>query len=241
MRSGIAADARSTQDVSIGSPGTGRSTTCRHLSLSGGLRGSAEQSTAKTAARCGDRSESGSRSSGATSNDERVHVGTQARIGWPEGDGLTAASPRIVTPEHERSTSSRISADCTKPSEPVSPSPRSRRTADEVVQLRRRGDAVNSSDTRGRRPIAGATTTAEAWATYDGCGPRPDVLSTRIDVDAGLAEGTDPAETSVQEWSGCDGGASVQLWTIPSGRHSPALTPAFGDAVVRFLVDHPKR
>ncbi len=124
-------------------------------------------------------------------------------------------------------------ADC-KPSEPVSVA-QVQGTADEVVRFD--GGGPFSADTG---PHPGAMTTATTWATYDGCGPDASLLSTKIDVDAGLSDGADPAETTVQEWSGCDGGATVQLWTIPSGRHSPALTPAFGDAVIQFLVDHPK-
>ncbi len=98
--------------------------------------------------------------------------------------------------------------------------------------------AAPLSDSTG--PYPGAIATAAAWAKNDGCGGKASALSTKIDVDANLVDGSDPAETSVQEWSGCDAGASVQLWTIPNDTHVPALTPAFADAVIRFLVEHPK-
>ena len=86
----------------------------------------------------------------------------------------------------------------------------------------------------------GAETTAETWATYDGCGEASSQLGAKVDVDVLLADGADPAETSVAEWSGCKSGAAVQLWTIPDGGHGPALSPSFADSVIDFLVDHPK-
>ncbi len=124
-------------------------------------------------------------------------------------------------------------ADC-KPSEPVSVV-QVQGTADEVINFDGGGPLSGSTG-----PYPGAKATAAAWATNDRCGGKASALSAKIDVDANLADGTDPAETSVQEWSGCDDGASVQLWTIPNGTHVPALTPAFTDAVIRFLVEHPK-
>ena len=60
------------------------------------------------------------------------------------------------------------------------------------------------------------------------------------DVDAQLADGTDPAETSVQAWSGCEAGSAVELWTIPMGGHAPDLAPGFADALITFLAEHPK-
>ena len=119
-------------------------------------------------------------------------------------------------------------ADC-QPSEPVSVA-QVHGTADEVILF--------DGSTSGRYP--GAETTAATWATYDGCGAAPSAISPNIDVDANLADGADPAETSIQAWSGCDAGATVELWTIPNAGHVPALTPAFADEVMRFLVDHPK-
>ncbi len=125
-------------------------------------------------------------------------------------------------------------ADC-KPREPVSVA-QVHGTVDEVIHF---NGGVPLTDGSGRYP--GAEATAATWANYDGCGAEATPLSTKIDVVADLSDGADPAETSVQEWSGCEAGATVQLWTIPNGSHVPALTPAFADAVVRFLVDHPKR
>jgi polyhydroxybutyrate depolymerase len=124
-------------------------------------------------------------------------------------------------------------ADC-KPREPVSVA-QVHGTVDEVIHF---NGGVPLTD--GTGPYPGAETTAATWANYDGCGAEPSALSAKIDVDANLTDGGDPAETSVQEWSGCNARATVQLWTIPNGSHTPALTRAFADAVIRFLAEHPK-
>jgi polyhydroxybutyrate depolymerase len=122
------------------------------------------------------------------------------------------------------------SADCA-PSEPVS-----------VVQIHGTGDDVirYEGGTLDNGPYPGAETTAETWATYDGCDETSSPLSAKVDVDAVLADGADPAETSIVEWSGCESGSAVQLWTIPDGGHVPAISPTFADSVMDFLVDHPK-
>jgi polyhydroxybutyrate depolymerase len=124
-------------------------------------------------------------------------------------------------------------ADCT-PSEPVSVA-QGHGTADEVIDYDG-GALFDDSD----RAYPGAEATAETWAAYDRCDASASELGPRIDVVAGLSDGGDPAETSVEEWSGCDAGATVQLWTIPNGTHVPALTPEFGVSVIRFLAEHPK-
>ena len=124
-------------------------------------------------------------------------------------------------------------ADC-KPSAPVSVA-QAQGTADEVIAFNGGGPLTD-----GAGPYPGAEATAATWATYDGCGAKPSAIDAKIDVDADLANGADPAETSVQAWSGCAANAAVQLWTIPGGTHVPSLTPAFADALVQFLVDHPK-
>ena len=124
-------------------------------------------------------------------------------------------------------------ADCT-PSKPISVA-QIHGTADDTIRFD--GGGPVSNDTR-RYP--GAVTTAETWATYDGCGPEPSKLPAKLDIDAYLTAGSDEAETTVSEWSGCDAGSAVQLWTIDGGGHVPALTPAFAEAVFQFLVDHPK-
>lgn len=86
----------------------------------------------------------------------------------------------------------------------------------------------------------GARATAESWASYDGCGATVNVLEEKLDIDLYLEDDSEPAEASVEAWTGCDAGSEVQLWTIPEGAHVPALTPSFGESVIRFLADHPK-
>ncbi len=125
-------------------------------------------------------------------------------------------------------------ADCT-PSTPVSVA-QVQGTADEVINFDGGGPV-----TSGTGPYPGAQASAAAWAKNDGCGVTASTLSTKIDVDADLADGSNPAETTVQEWPDCKAGSTVQLWTIPNGHHGPSVTPAFADAVIQFLVDHPKR
>jgi polyhydroxybutyrate depolymerase len=121
-------------------------------------------------------------------------------------------------------------ADCA-PSEPVSVA-QIHGTDDDVVRYK--GDRGTD------RSYPGAEATAEAWAAYDGCREAPSQFSATVDVDGVLTDGTDPAETWVAEWSGCRSGATVQLWTIPNGGHAPVITASFADAVMDFLVDHPK-
>ena len=120
------------------------------------------------------------------------------------------------------------------PSDPVSVA-QVHGTADDTIRFEGGGPVSNVT-----RRYPGAMTTAQTWAAYDGCGAAPTVLPEKLDVDAVLTDGSDPAETTVAEWSGCDTRSVVQLWTVEGGSHVPALTPAFADAVIRFLVEHPR-
>jgi polyhydroxybutyrate depolymerase len=112
-------------------------------------------------------------------------------------------------------------------------------TADDIV-LFEGGDLSDWDPSGPPRPYPGAKTTAETWAAANGCAEAPTTLDARIDVDAGLRSGTDQAETSVQEWTGCTSGATVQLWTIPDGGHMPTVSPSFAETVLGFMLDHPK-
>jgi polyhydroxybutyrate depolymerase len=105
-------------------------------------------------------------------------------------------------------------------------------TADDTIRFE--GGEINGV------AYPGATTTAEAWAASDGCGMTPTRLRAKVDVDGTLSDGGDPAEASVDEWSGCRSGTSVELWTVPMGGHVTTISPAFADAVFDFLVQHPK-
>ena len=73
----------------------------------------------------------------------------------------------------------------------------------------------------------GAEKTAATWARYDGCAAAAPSADQRIDVDADLADGGRPAETTVKRWSGCKPGGAVELWTIQGGNHEPRLRTTF--------------
>jgi polyhydroxybutyrate depolymerase len=122
------------------------------------------------------------------------------------------------------------SADC-RPSEPVA-----------VLQIHGTADdtiAFTGGTIEGV-PYPGAEETVATWATYDGCAAGPSLVDDRVDVDAGLSDAGRPAEATVERWTGCKPGGAVELWTIPDGSHVPALSSAFGAAVLGFLEAHPK-
>ena len=124
-------------------------------------------------------------------------------------------------------------ADC-RPSAPVSVA-QVQGTADDVILYAGGGPLTDAS-----KAYPGAEATAGTWASYDGCDTAASTLDEKLDLDAGVATGSDQADTTVQQWSGCDAGAAVELWTILRADHGPALTPAFTDAFMQFLADHPK-
>jgi polyhydroxybutyrate depolymerase len=86
----------------------------------------------------------------------------------------------------------------------------------------------------------GAEGTVNAWVTYDGCGTTPSVLDEHVDVDADLTDAGGPAEATVTQWTGCKPGGAVELWTVPSGGHSPVIAETFPNVVLDFLQAHPK-
>ena len=121
-------------------------------------------------------------------------------------------------------------SDCA-PSEPLSVV-QVHGTADGVIQYAGGQIAGNA--------YPGARTTAESWAAYDGCDGKSSALDAKVDVDSTLSDDGDPAETSIEAWSRCRSGASVQLWTIPGGPHVPVISPSFAGVVMDFLAEHPK-
>ena len=161
-----------------------------------------------------------------------------AFVGWSNGAFMSyrmacERADRIAAIATLAGAISAEPAECT-PSEPVSVA-HIHGTADDTIEYAG-GTVFDEPD----RPYPGAEATARAWATYDGCAATATTLDARLDLEATLTDGGDPAETSVQEWSGCDAGVTVQLWTIPNGGHAPSVTSAFADSVLRFLTDHPK-
>jgi polyhydroxybutyrate depolymerase len=85
----------------------------------------------------------------------------------------------------------------------------------------------------------GAEASVATWATYNGCATAS-VVDEHVDVDAELDSGGSPAEASVTRWTGCRPGGAAELWTIPSGGHSPTISESFPTAVLDFFEAHQK-
>ncbi len=117
-------------------------------------------------------------------------------------------------------------ADCA-PSEPVS-----------VLQVHGTSDDTIAYDggTLIRNTYPGARQTVESWVAYNGCETTPTVTADVLDLDSGIAG----AESDIEAFSGCEQGAQVELWTIDTGSHVPAVTDDFSAGVVDFLLAHPK-
>jgi polyhydroxybutyrate depolymerase len=122
------------------------------------------------------------------------------------------------------------SADC-RPSDPVAVL-QIHGTADDTIAFA--GGTIDGF------PYPGAEETVATWASYDGCAAAASSVDQRVDVDAELQDAGQPAETTVKRWTGCKPGGAVELWTIPGGGHVPAISSAFGAAVLDFLEAHPK-
>jgi polyhydroxybutyrate depolymerase len=123
-------------------------------------------------------------------------------------------------------------AEC-RPSEPVA-----------VLQVHGSADRVVPFEGRGTlgAGLLGARRTVEAWADYNGCELEPTELPARLDVDRRL-DGRDgePADTTIEVYAdGCRRGGHAELWTIEEGGHVPRLTDEFAEAVIDFLLAHPK-
>jgi polyhydroxybutyrate depolymerase len=83
-------------------------------------------------------------------------------------------------------------------------------------------------------PSAAATVTQ--WLGYDRCtGPGRDAPALDLVTDLPGAETSRHAYTQ-----GCAGGSTVQSWTINEGFHVPQLGPAFGPAVLDFMLAQAK-
>ena len=46
--------------------------------------------------------------------------------------------------------------------------------------------------------------------------------------------------TAVTQYTGCKGGAEIDLWTIQGGMHIPGFNADFAPDVFKFLLAHPK-
>ena len=115
------------------------------------------------------------------------------------------------------------------PSEPV-----------HVLQIHGTSDSVINYN-GGCIPFGGcypsAVGTAQRWAQINACGTAGVPTGETIDFDTSRPG----AETTVTRWdSACADGGSAELWTIPSGAHSPPISLAGRRAMVEFLLSHPK-
>ncbi|ACZ32107.1 putative lipoprotein [Xylanimonas cellulosilytica DSM 15894] len=95
--------------------------------------------------------------------------------------------------------------------------------------------AYDGGSNGGGRQYPGAVGTVEAWRALDGCTAEPQD-GEPLDLEA-AREG---AETSVRTSPGCADGTEVALWTIDGGRHVPTWTDAGREAIVGWLLDHPR-
>lgn len=87
----------------------------------------------------------------------------------------------------------------------------------------------------GNRCYPSATGTAEIWAELNHCATT-EVPPREIDLTAEIP-GPDTTSLAYEE---CDPGGSSALWTVHSAPHHPRLSPAFNDAVIQYLLAHPK-
>jgi poly(3-hydroxybutyrate) depolymerase len=77
----------------------------------------------------------------------------------------------------------------------------------------------------------------ESWGGRNGCSGRLASTGTTMDIEADIAG----AETAVARVAGCPPGVAAELWTVQGGDHHPNLiSPAWGDAVIGWLLSHPK-
>ncbi len=74
------------------------------------------------------------------------------------------------------------------------------------------------------------------WAMKNGCQPTLPAANGK----ANYIEASPGDETSKQASPGCSAGLAADLWTIDSAPHSPKLNTDFGEAVLDFLLAHPK-
>jgi polyhydroxybutyrate depolymerase len=117
------------------------------------------------------------------------------------------------------------------PSEPVAVA-QAHGDADQVILY----DGGATDDRKGgTHPYPSAAQTVATWASKDGCTPSPTTAGT-MDLDTSLPG----AETTVERYAGCTGGANVELWTIHGAGHVPSLGPSWGESVWTFLSAHPK-
>ncbi|MCB1650045.1 MAG: PHB depolymerase family esterase [Gammaproteobacteria bacterium] len=101
-------------------------------------------------------------------------------------------------------------------------------TADETI-------AYQGSEIGGNA-YPGALETVSRWAGYNGCAAQGQLIGT-LNLERNL-EGLETTRSSHAE--GCRIGGSAELWTISEGGHIPALSAAFSQQVVEWLLARQK-
>jgi polyhydroxybutyrate depolymerase len=90
-------------------------------------------------------------------------------------------------------------------------------------------------------PLAGAypaaATSVKDWALLDGCVPTPDDSAPPVDFVSSI----DGPETTISRYAqGCQAGTGAELWTIHGGGHIPGIDDRWREAMLQFLLAHPK-
>jgi polyhydroxybutyrate depolymerase len=92
------------------------------------------------------------------------------------------------------------------------------------------GNVVDGYPDRVYPPLA---QTVGSWATFNGCSG-----TTVAAPSPGLIDSETSQGTTAQAWTGCR--ADVELWMNQGGTHSPNLTSLWPEAMMDFLLAHPK-
>jgi polyhydroxybutyrate depolymerase len=80
-------------------------------------------------------------------------------------------------------------------------------------------------------PVLGALDTVDRWREAGGCSATSQqVGSFNFDL---LTAGE---ETTITSWTDCDGGGSVELWTMEGSGHIPGFLPSFRSAIMEQLL-----
>ena len=81
-----------------------------------------------------------------------------------------------------------------------------------------------------------AVSSVTQWATLNQCTQNTLTRSTKLDLDANIAED----ETTVTAWTNCRNTSEVELWTMESSSHVPKLGSTFATKIWEFFAAHPK-
>ena len=83
----------------------------------------------------------------------------------------------------------------------------------------------------------GAVETVEQWASHNGCQVKSTHVPGAIDIDAQVPG---PETQRVRYDQGCDEGGSSMLWQLEGSSHVIFLTEDGREAMIQYLLDHPK-